>query len=537
MPENTFLDILEKSVDRYSNKIFAIIHEKPNFQLTYKELGTKVNDQRKNFASLKSPVAIYLPSGIEWAIYFLAITCNGLTAIVVDGKMEPQFILNQLKTSQSKVIITTKRLSEELSDLWQNDCPEFYCVDDIKQQTLDKDIILPIANPNSLIIVYTSGSTGHPKGVVLTQEALCNCIYENGNKNTDPRFTNCMLALAPYSHVTGLLGSLFIPMYLGTKLVFIESLKPTTISSALIQHEVQLLIAPPVFYDMIHRKIYQRILEMTSVQRYALKLFQAIVSFLSCFSRDWGYRIGRIFFKRLHTKIGLSLAILNSAGARLHISVAKDLISFGYYVNNMYGLSETSGGICFNKNIIKFPKSVGNLNSNVQVKIVDPNEQGVGEIYVKTNQLFKGYFQEGRITNELTPDGWFKTGDLGYLDSSNYLYIAGRSKEIIVNAEGKKIYPDDVESFFMNIPWIHEICAFGVLSDDTEKIFIVCKILKNAAPSMDKVKLNQILADKNNEMPVYMRAQHILITDDELPRGKNGKISRMVLSKKYQNLI
>lgn len=215
--------------------------------------------------------------------------------------------------------------------------------------------------------------------------------------------------------------------------------------------------------------------------------------------------------------------------AILPIPVARMLSSVGYRVYNCYGLSETCAAIAFNKNVLRYPRSVGKINDNVEIRIAKKDKRGVGEIQVRSNQVMQGYYRNSEKTALCMDGDWFRTGDLGYLDHKKYLFVLGRTKEVIITPEGKKIYPADLEEFFMDVPSLEKICAFGLSVKGNEQIAICAQIPASA----DKNSVMKTLSEKNNELPAYMRAQNIFIEFEPLPMTRSGKVSSLELIKKY----
>jgi long-chain acyl-CoA synthetase len=545
----TINKILDAAVNQHQDKIFCVSHEHPECALSFNKLKQRVDVERVYFAKKKQVVAFFLQNSITFLINFLAVVCNGGIAVIVDARNEIEFALKQLNDVKPNIIVTTREAADRIIQVWIESkfdypLPEFKIVTlndsffkENEHETPKANITLPSASPDSLaIILYTSGSIGHPKGVMLTHSEICNSVYEN-IKNVNKNYIDCQVAMAPFSHIVGLTAVFLSCLLMGVKTVFVESVKPTVILSAIKQHKAQSIVVPPIFLEMIYRKITEKIDHLNIFKRMTIKLFQIFVFIISYFSLEYGSVIARKLFNKIISSISDSLVVFYSAGAGIPKKVSRTLFSFGFIIVNCYGLSETSGAVAMNDNIFTLTKSVGRINSNITVKIENPDQYGVGEIYIKSNQLFNGYYNNQFLTNSCLKDGWFDTGDLGYLDKENYLYVVGRSKEVIVTAEGKKIYPADLEEFFMDAPRVERVCAFGLRVNDNDHIAICFHICSSDSFSNDKKNIIQFVSKKNNKLPSYMRIQHIFVESEPMPISKNGKIIKNILVEKYQKLL
>lgn len=538
--ELTLNSVIKHAVAKYKDNIFSVSFE-DNQSISFQEFNDRVNYWRNKFAEKKGPFAFYLDSSINFLIYFLAVTCNGEVAVIVDSHIESEFVVKQLANAQPKVIIASQENAEKIRNSWDVDTldcnmPEFQIADaeDFNAASHFTDTLPTATKDNVAVILYTSGSLGNPKGVMLTHEAICNCILSNF-RNTNPKYKHSYLALAPFSHIAGL-GLGLIALHNGTRIVFIKSLKPNIVFSAIKQCKVEYIIASPAMFEMIYKKINYEISNMPILKRYLVKLFQSLVLFINYFSYDVGHIIARKIFKPFHQAFGESLGAFGSAGARLPKSVIDTLSSIGFYIYNIYGLTETCGCIVFNDKVPSHPDSVGSPNNNVEIKIINADSSGIGEIFLKTNQLMLGYYKDEVKTAECIQNGWFLTGDLGYL-KNNYLYIRGRSKEVIINAEGKKIYPDDLESFFSEIPHIVKMCVFGIESERGEHIALCLQLADTSDREAYKNTIMEKFSEINGKLPSYMRVQHVFIENEALPVTAFGKVKKKELSKKYRSAI
>ena len=281
------------------------------------------------------------------------------------------------------------------------------------------------------LILYTSGTTGEPKGVMLSFKNLLSnikAIEKVGVAGKEDR----TLALLPFHHSYPLMVTMLVPLYLGATIVFLERLSSEELLKALKEHKITILVGVPRLYQLLH----QRIMEGIRSNPLGNLLF-AISPFLNPPLR-------RLLFKRVHKAFGGRIKYLVSGGAKLPVDIALDLNRLGFTILEGYGLTETSPIVSFNPPQRPKLGSVGLPIEEVYVKISEE-----GEVLVRGVNVMQGYYKKPEETKKAFKDGWFMTGDLGYLDQEGYLYITGRKKEILVLSGGKKVNPEELEALIM----------------------------------------------------------------------------------------
>jgi Long-chain acyl-CoA synthetases (AMP-forming) len=309
--------------------------------------------------------------------------------------------------------------------------------------------------------------------------------------------------------------SLLVPIYLGATIIFSESLSSSSLINLIVANKVTALIGVPKLYKILHDKIFGEINNITV----AKKLF-SFVDFVG------SPKLGKIIFKKVHKSFGGNLKYFISGGAKLDPNIAHDLYMLGFDVLEGYGLTETSPIVSFNvPGSIKIG-SVGKPIPGVEVKIAED-----GEVLVKGKNVMKGYWQRPDLTNEAIKDGWFYTGDIGYLDEDGYLYIIGRKKELIVLENGKKVIPEEIENLILSKSDIVKEVAVIEQNGHLHAIIV---------PNFELVKEKGILnlreyitwevIDKvNRELPSYKNITDFSIREEELPKTRLGKIKRFLL--------
>ena len=275
-----------------------------------------------------------------------------------------------------------------------------------------------------------------------------------------------MLGVLPLFHVLSQMANLLLPLVKGARVVYLETLNTTELLRALNERQITIFAVVPQFFYLIHERIFKEVAKRGQVAGWALKALMA----LNAVCAAVGFNAGRIFFGKLHSTFGDRMRYLITGGSRFDPQIGYDFHALGIDVLQAYGLTETTGAAFAalpHHNVIG---SVGPPLPGVEGKIVDPKpgEDGgpaVGEIAIKGAIVMKGYWNRPDATAAVLKDGWLHTGDLGYFDSGGNLFITGREKDVIVLSNGKNVYPEEIESYYLKSPYIKEI---GVMALESE---------------------------------------------------------------------
>ncbi|MFA4916861.1 MAG: 1-acyl-sn-glycerol-3-phosphate acyltransferase, partial [Syntrophales bacterium] len=253
--------------------------------------------------------------------------------------------------------------------------------------------------------------------------------------------------------------------------------------------------------------------------------------------RSTGFNMGKYIFKRIQREFGPGLRFFTSGGARLDPCILSDMEALGFTIFEGYGLTETSPVVTFNLPGKKRIGSVGKAVEGVEIRIDNPDTEGVGDIVIKGPNLMKGYYRNHEATSEVIRRGWFHSGDLGCLDSDGFLFITGRTKEVIVLNSGKNIYPEDVENHYLQSPYIKEVCITGIPDPSHPESFVGIKAL--VFPNMEKISADGIgnineairwqMEKLSATLPPYSRATDFGILKEPFPRTHLGKIKRFMV--------
>jgi long-chain acyl-CoA synthetase len=460
-------------------------------------------------------VVIFSENKPEWAYALFGIWRRGGIAVPIDhmaSEDEVAFIIQDARPTYAFV-------SSDLKYTFAKAVKRHR----YKVEVIDIEDFIPFQDPKEPItnisedialILYTSGTTGQPKGVMLTFGNLQSNIEAIAKENIASS-KDITIALLPFHHAYPLMVSLLVPIYLGATIIFSENLSSSSLVNLIVANKVTALIGVPKLYKILHDKIFGEINNIPI----AKKLF-SFVDFVG------SPKLGKIIFKKVHKSFGGNLKYFISGGAKLDPNIAHDLYMLGFDVLEGYGLTETSPIVSFNvPGSIKIG-SVGKPIPGVEVKIAED-----GEVLVKGKNVMKGYWQRPDLTNEAIKDGWFYTGDIGYLDEDGYLYIIGRKKELIVLENGKKVIPEEIENLILSKSDIVKEVAVIEQNGHLHAIIV---------PNFELVKEKGILnlreyitwevIDKvNRELPSYKNITDFSIREEELPKTRLGKIKRFLL--------
>ncbi|MGD0415283.1 MAG: AMP-binding protein [Terriglobales bacterium] len=399
-------------------------------------------------------------------------------------------------------------------------------------------------------LLYTSGTTADPKGVMLTH---ANLVGEANSVLATMKIgpEDALLGILPMFHVLAQMANLFLPLFNGARVVYLETLNTTELLRALQERNITAFCVVPQFFYLIHEKIFK---ELNKHGKITLRLVRTLMA-LNRALRRVGVNAGKLFFGKIHATFGARMRYLVTGGSRFDPAIARDFYSFGIDVLNAYGLTETSGGAFINPpgQRIVFG-SVGKPFPGVEARIVEektvdpqPVEEGappVGDIAIRGALVMKGYWNRPEATAEVLRDGWLYTGDLGYFDSGGNLFITGRRKEIIVLANGKNVYPEEIEVHYLQTPFVKEICVMAVEArpgDPTsERLHAV------VVPNFELLRERKIVNSKeviridiealSHKIASTKRLGSYDIWQEDLPRTTTRKLKRFQIEKKVREL-
>ena len=496
-------ELLENSATKYGSRI-ALSEFKDgniseiNYSTLHKSALEGANKIIESGVESKTNIAIMGSNSISWVIRFFSIIYAGCTVVPVDPKLNKKSINFILDYTSS------------------------YLLEDLETQVeVNQNRNLPTLEEDSVAeILFTSGTTGEPKGVMLTHKNLISNLLDINKIISFDNLTTSF-SILPLHHVYELTGSLLNNMYNGNKVHFCSKIDLTTMSKEMKLVKPHLWPVVPLILEKIFKGT-QAGLQKSTIKRMVFNFAP------------------KIFGRLVKNKIGLeNIRFILCGGAPLNKEIEIFFDRMGIQVIQGYGLSEASPLISVNPpDKIKFG-SVGKVTNSCKVEIRNKNKDGHGIIYAKGSNIFKGYYKNLESTQEVLEDGWLITGDIGYFDSENYLYITGREKFVIVNSGGKNIYPEELEEHIKTSNLIKDVVVFS--NDDKNIIAIIQPdefIFKNTEKNELKRIISNYILDTNKGLESYKRINKVYLTRKDFEKTSTQKIKREFLrnfnSKDYE---
>ncbi|MGL5544345.1 MAG: AMP-binding protein [Cetobacterium sp.] len=494
----------------------AIFYE--GIEYSYKQLIAGA----KEYASLldlekEGKAVVFMENRPELLYAFLGIWDKKGTCVCLDAASkvsEFQYFIEDCRPKYIFVSENTYEVAREAMEI-SGLTTEIINVDKVDLSKADKEgsIYAPDRDAVALIL-YTSGTTGSPKGVMLTFDNILVNI-EGLNKYNMYKPTDRVLALLPMHHIFPLLGSGIVPLQQGATIAFLKELSSQAMIEALNNYKITMMIGVPRLWEMLHKKIMEKI----NSNKVIKTLFKAAEKIDS---KDFSKKL----FKKVHEGFGGNIRFFVSGGSKLNPEVSRDFKTLGIDVCEGYGLTETAPMIAFTPINQVVPGSAGKIMDGVEVKIADD-----GEILSKGRNLMKGYYNKPEATAEvIDADGWFHTGDLGEV-KDEYLYVTGRKKEMIVLSNGKNINPIEIEQWIMsNTDLIEEMVVIEYNALLTAVVYPnFAKVKEGRVTNIAETLKNEVIDKYNGKAPNYKKILDLKIIQQELPKTKIGKIRRFMV--------
>ena len=553
-------DVLNNAVKKYPNNnafiIKEVIDKKIEYKkITYKEFGEQINQLGtaliKNNLKGKR-IAIIGKNRYEWILSYVSVI-NGTGVVVpLDKGLPEQEIENSLIRSGAEAIIFEKTYIDMINNIKNNNktaVKKFICMDpETEFESIPelinqgKDLLLKgnkdfinssINNSKMSILLFTSGTTAASKAVMLSHKNIASNIYAM-TKCEDIRSTDTNIAFLPFHHTFGCTGILMF-LSCGATNVFCDGLRH--IQKNLVEYQVSTFVCVPLLIESIYKKIWQEI-DKTG-QRKKVEFGIKLTKFLMKFGIDIRAKV----FKQIYDKLGGKIRSVISGASAIDPKVAEGFRNFGISVIQGYGLTETSPVLAAETLKACKTGSTGLPMPGVEIKINNPNEEGIGEIIAKGPNIMLGYYENEEETNKVLKDGWFYTGDLGYIDKEGFIFITGRQKNVIVLKNGKNIYPEELETLVNNLPYVKESMVYGKEKNDdlvvSVKVVYDKDYIKNKYPDKTIEEIEKIIWEDikqiNQKMPNYKHIKNLIITDEEMVKTTTAKIKRFEEMKKINN--
>jgi long-chain acyl-CoA synthetase len=497
-------------------------------------------------------IAILADNHPRWVAAYLGIIAAGCTTVPLDTALHLDQVTKLLKDSGSSLIFCdTKHLAIArdaqketeigivLTDAAPDPAQELSDLDSIFAAGHGGFSAVPVTADDLACLIYTSGTTADPKGVMLTHANILGEV-EAVFAWVDIGPEDALLGVLPLFHVLSQMANLLLPLVKGSRVVYLETLNTTELLRALQERRITVFAVVPQFFYLIHEKIFKEIAKRGKLTRTAFKLMMAVTRM----ARRFGWNTGKLFFGKIHKTFGGKMRYLVTGGSRFDPQIGYDFQALGIDILQAYGLTETSAAAFATSPKDNVIGSVGKPLPGVESKIFDPQAQEfgpeIGEITIRGAIVMKGYWNRPDATDAVLKDGWFHTGDLGRFDADGNLFITGRMKEVIVLSNGKNVYPEEIEAHYLKSAFIREIAVMGLEGPPGdpagERLHAV------VVPNFDVLKERKVVNSKevirwdieglSAELASTKRIGSYEIWQEDLPRTTTRKLKRFEIEKR-----
>ena len=525
----TIVDLIKTQASRIPDRIaLQMVNEGEWEEYTYAETYTRSREVAWRLweSGLRKGDRVVLVSENQpgWCIAYLAATQIGIAVVPLDAQTPAHEILAIAAFTTAKSILVSDAVLEKSSAVLaeaetmlqniNNGC-EVVGSEPSENRTLTPDI--PDDFPNVEIsadtvasIIFTMGTTVDAKGAMLTHGGFLSNVQAVA-KALPPTDTERILSALPLYHALSFSCSLLMALYSGTTATYVNALRPTTLLKTMREAKTTAFIGVPRLFQLLQ----------STIERQAARAETP----------------GETLAEKASAVMGGEIRVLVSGGASLSEAIYDGFQKFGMTIYQGYGMTETAPVLTVNPYKKSKRDSVGPAVEGVELRIENPDADGVGEIVAKGPSTMKAYYQNPTATAEAIQNGWLYTGDLGYMDADGYLYLTGHCKDVIVPASGKNVYPVELEALYRDSPAISEICVVGVPYEDGSDTAIHAVIVPTSPDETTKKTIQHHLQTRAKALPSYQQFHKFHFWDDPLPKTQNGAIDRQLLRGSLQTHI
>ena len=552
--------IIYNSAKQYASNIAFILKHKKDKEITYENItykklledinafGTKLYEM--GFKNKR--IAIVGRNRYEWGVAHLANLLGGIVSVPLDKELQVDELESCLERSKADVVIFDEKYIENIEEIKRRgntNLQEYICMTekdgysnfwDLKEKGKkllkqgEKEYTKVKIDENKMaILLFTSGTTSKSKAVMLSQHNIASNVYA---MLLVERFlpTDVNLAFLPFHHIFGS-TEMIVMLASGLATAFPDGLR--YVAQNLKEYKVSLFVGVPLLVEAIYRNIEKEIEKQGKTK--LINMAKKISNILLKFHID----IRKKLFKPVLDALGGHMRFIISGGAPLDKRVAQGFNELGIELAQGYGLTETSPVIAAENAYKKRSGSIGFPMDNIELEIVDKDENGIGELRVKGPNVMLGYYDNEEETRKVIRDGWFYTGDLGYIDKDGFIFLTGRQKDMIVLKNGKKVFPEELEVLINRLDLVEECIVYGMPDEkDKNDLKLSVKVVynkdvaKEKYPNATEDELRKVIWEKikeiNKTFPPYKYIKNMILTDEELIKTTTKKVKRQEEIKK-----
>jgi long-chain acyl-CoA synthetase len=481
----------------------------------------------------------------EWPMAFFGVLRAGATAVPVDKELHAPEVVNIIRRAGAKVVLFTEEQAERLADLPKlldaaGLTVELATFAEAMSGDSSKPAGLGPVRKNASAddvasLIFTSGTTGTPKGVMLTHRNFAALIAKLAG-SFDLGVGDGVLSVLPLHHTFEFSAGFLTPFSRGAEISFIDELTADRIGEVLEDGNISAMVGVPALWQLFHRKLTQ---EFAARPRFVEEGIKTLMAVNGELRNRKGINLGKLLFWPVHRKFGGRMKFFVSGGSALPDDVHKAFHALGFKLDEGYGLTEAAPVLTVTQAGDKrLPGSVGKALPGIELRIHQPDAEGVGEVIARGPNVMAGYFEDREATQAVLKEGWLSTGDLGRLDEKGNLYLVGRQKDVIIDANGKNVYPDELEELYGAHAHVKELSVVG-LPDDAggERVACLCVPDYQDRPR-DEVRreLERHFQEVSAEQPFYRRVKVLRLWDGELPRTSTRKVKRALVIEELKRL-
>lgn len=555
-------ELIYDAVQKYNEKAAFILKHKKDKEISYENisytrlleevnyLGTKLYD----LGYQNKRIAIVGRNRYEWVIAHLANLLGGIVSIPLDKELQVDELESCLVRSKADVLVFDEKYKENIEEIQKRGntkIESYICMSKQEGYVAMPELmeqgkeLYEVGNKEYVeakidsykmnILLFTSGTTSKSKAVMLSQNNIASNIYSM-QLVEDIRKEDVNIAFLPFHHIFGS-TCMVVMLAFGVTTAFPDGLR--YIAQNLKEYKVSIFVGVPLLVEAIYKKVEQGIEKQgkTKIVNIAKKISNILLKI--------HIDIRKKLFKQILDELGGHMRFVISGGAPLDKRVAKGFNELGISIVQGYGLTETSPVIAAeNCKKVKYG-SIGFSMENVELELDNPDEQGIGEIKVKGPNVMLGYYENEEATKEVLRDGWFYTGDLAYFDKEGYLFLTGRKKDMIVLKNGKKVFPDELETLVNRIEEVKECIVYGMPDNKDKndiklsvKVVYDKEIVDEKYPNIATEELENMIWQRikeiNKTFPPYKYIKNMILTDKELIKTTTQKVKR---NEEIKNLL
>lgn len=533
-----FKDMILKSADMYGDSPAFMVKRGGTAysRISYNELYSEIRGLATAFSEetglFGKKYAVVSENRYEWALTYLAVTCGGGIIVPIDKELPFDEILSFIERSGAEVCVCSKKYYDKIKDIPQlkatinmddgfdailNRGFDMYS----RGNTFFDDVKI---NPDIMsVLLFTSGTTDIAKGVMLSQKNIVTNIMSM-SKQIKIRRDDVFLCLLPLHHTYECTCGFLCPLYLGASIAFCEGLMH--IQKNMVESGTSVILGVPAIFENMHKKIFR-----TAKKQGKLKILKTAMKINSVLGRV-GIDASRKLFKDVKDSFGGRLRLMISGAAAIDPKISKDFRNLGISFLQGYGLTECAPIVAVNRDVDFKDEAAGKVIDCMEVKVENEDSDGIGEIVVKGENVMLGYYDNPETTAEVLCDGWFKTGDLGFVDNERFIFITGRKKTVIIASNGKNVFPEELEGKLGAYREIKECLIKGTKNQtngNTEicaEIYPDYDIFSGSSDEVIMARIETIVKEINDKEPLFKRIRKVHIRKEEFEKTTTRKIKR-----------